>query len=787
MSKTSRFVIPLFAICALALPMFAEAQMSVPTKGQLTAQMPEKSLILSKDLAMLRAWWVKPVHEHQKFWKDTVIGRAGMAAPTAVPAKFAEAVSAATMAKCAAFRWAMEPANPKSTEELAKVVATLKIAAVPGGSTITRPEALLNYLLAYDFIRDAPIAAADRAQIEEVLLREARSIKSGETDSNAKGKIGGTRGFAGLLLHDQALLDQALTDLNNHFKYSTTDDGWFCDSQGHYLNYTLSHLAVFARAYQQAGVDIYPNLRPYAEMSIGLRMPSGTMPNVSNGTLTPVAINLFSFAADKTLASEELWAVTSIPAGDFSAKTNVMNNDFTYTNFFALSNFAITPKPPAHSPTFLTRGQSGVSVFRNDWTATSNYLLLSPGVDSPSSKQPIYLALPPASGIMPAYHTQNDTGEVMIASRGVSIIVGAGYDRRDLSNSPKGMDPKRAHWHNVLLVDGDVGKLPEPSASLKHPEGETMIEWGGANLGRTVRPGDFTHTDRLDSSEKGEFKGVCDFATLKLAYNETEVRRSVAFPNEDYFVVADVARSAKSHQFTVNFVGRGGAPVVEKSPRQIASRWEKDKAAVIVTTVGSRELTHAGGQHWMQETYNKFEEIFRSQATAEGANASFLSVIETAEAGVKPAIKVASEPAGDGAAVTAANEQAGWIDTLFVQPGGTMLKAGAVASDAAFAYARRKGEVTQGFMIARGKSLDIAGKPVFRADKPITISAAMMEREIRATISVDEFAAGTKITFPAAGKVKNATLDGKSISATSGAEGVSVSLSAGGSLQIVFE
>ena len=780
-------VLGLGLCAALCFPVCVNAQMTLPTKGKLTAEMPKTSLVLGNNLAALRAWWAKPADEHQKAWRDSTAGRADQTPSATAPTKFGEAAAASSIAKAAALRWAMDSSGPKAQADLAKVIAALKVATVPGGTTITRPEALLSYLLAYDFIRSATIPAADRTLIEENLLREASSIKTGHTDSNAKGKIGGTRGLAGILLHDQTLLDQALLDLNNHFKYSTTDDGWFCDSMGHYLNYTINHLAAFARAYQQAGVDIYPNLRPYSDMAIGLRMPSGTMPNVSNGTLSPVAINLFSFTTDRDLASEEVWAATTVPAGDFSAKTNVMNNDSTYTNFFALTNRAADPKPPMRSPTFLTRGQSGVSVFRNDWSATSNYLLLSPGVDSPTSNQPLYQANPPATGIMPAYHSQNDTGEVLIASRGVSILCAAGYDRRDLSNSPKTMDPKRAEWHNVLLVDGDVGKLPGPSMSVKHPENETTIEWGGSNLGRAIRPGDFTHTDRLDSAELGKFKGVCDFATLKLKYNDTDVRRSVAFPNEDYFVVADIARSASPHKYTVNFVGRGGAPVVEKAARSVTARWEKDKASAIVTTLGSCDLTQSSGQHWMQETYNKFEDIFRSQATGEASNACFLTVIECGETGAKPALTVTNLQGGDFIAATIANSKAGaeaWVDTILSQPKNELILADKLRTDASFAYLRVKGDVVQGFMVSHGTNLAVLDKMRFGASKPITISVLPGEREIRATISSDDLTPGTKVSIATGKTATGAKLDGKAVPFSMGVGLVSVEVSAGGSLVI---
>jgi hypothetical protein len=416
----------------------AVAQMSI---GSLAGVLPSSaasgsSLILGDDLSDFRAAWVSPVHPTQQFWRDTVNGRANQATSGVTPTTYNQAANDSAIAQSAGLRYAMTG----NVADLNKAVGALSVLSVPGGTSITRPEVLTSYLSAYDFIRLAPLAdlsQATRNSIETRLNFIAGGLSSGMTDSNAKGKIGATRGLAGVLLRNQSLLNQGLADLQAHFNYSTTDDGWYSDSQGHYLNYTLRHVGLFTRAYQQgSGVDLYASFKPFVDMSIALRKPDGTMPNVSNGLNYAVGLNLLSQTTDADTASRTLWYLEEFPTSpDPFANTNLQLNDYSYSSFFALTDLTnVALQAPTSSPTFLATGQSKVSVFRQNWGPTSDYLLLSPGVDSPHS------VIPSGFGDLniPAFHSHNDTGEILVASRGHYLLVASGYNRTDLAQRRPG-------------------------------------------------------------------------------------------------------------------------------------------------------------------------------------------------------------------------------------------------------------------------------------------------------------------------------------------------------------
>ncbi len=181
-----------------------------------------------------------------------------------------------------------------------------------------------------------------------------------------------------MLLHNSTFLNDGLNRLNQHLAHTTTDDGWFCDNQSHYLNYTFPHLSTFLQAYYEgSGVSLYENFKPYITMTIGQSLPDGMIPPWSQGALCASALHLFSRLAknvDPQTAANIMWYLEKIPVYyDWTSYTNTLNNDWYYTRFFAMADFTVTPQPPSYSPTFFSPGEAKVTVFRHDWTPNSGY------------------------------------------------------------------------------------------------------------------------------------------------------------------------------------------------------------------------------------------------------------------------------------------------------------------------------------------------------------------------------------------------------------------------------
>jgi len=743
--------------------------------GSLTGVLPPtstttKSLILGADLTDFRNAWVSPVHPTQEAWRNSVNGRANQTPSGVTPTTYSQAASDSSIAQSAGLRYAMTG----NVADLNKAVNALTLLAVPGGTTITRPEVLTSYLSAYDFIRLAPLAdlpQATRDVIQNRLALTTNSLENGFTDSNAKGKIGATRALAGVLLRNQTFLDMGLSDLQAHFNYSTTDDGWYTDSQGHYLNYIMRHVGLFARAYEQgSGVDLYPNFQPLIDMSIALRKPDGTTPNVSNGLNYGVGINLLTQTTDADTAAQTLWYLNSLPPNPFS-NTNLQLNDGSFSSFFALTDFTnVTPQAPTSSPTYLAEGQSHVSVFRQDWGATSDYLLLSAGIDSPHvTASSTYGEIQ-----VPAFHSHNDTGEILVSSRGHYLLVAPGYNRTDLTHTPPGFEPQRGDWHNVVLVDGQVGDPTVPE--IFDPE--------SGDGGRIMRPDDFTHTNRLDGRELGDFRGVSDFSSLGMRYRETDVTRSVAFPGEDYFVVFDRMRSLDTHDYGFNLVGRGTQSVLTNTTEMMQVAWEHGGEQAIEHLVSTHDMSLATSSIWMHDAFDEFEETQRMTATITAADASFLSIIETAEAGAPSRFEIARLASNqEFIGLEVRDAAAGWTDTILAQWTNIERTVGPLTSDAPYAYSRVVGGELTGSLIVDGTSFWHAGERVLTTSDAVTLSMLYDDHQLLGTLSDDGLIPGTELTLYGR-NIVSATLDGVPLAFSNQAGFGQLMLDAGGSLAI---
>ena len=718
--RPARCVPLLVALAAWLLPMAANGQLKLPASGEAPSEKITGSLIMSDLAEQYRTWWKEPVVPHQKRWRDSVNGQADRKTSGQVPEDVGAAITDSSIAQAAAIRWAMTGQQ----KDLDKAVDALTHSATAIRSPFKSSAVYLNYVVAYDFIAAAPIDAKVRAQIEQRLRDSVRAdlvFYKNMTKTNLRAKVAGTKAFAGVVLRDKALLNDGLKNLGISFGHNTTDDGWYTDGPGHYFNYTIPHVVAFLRAYHTgSGVSLYPNIAPFIDMTLGMRMPNGFTPNVSQGGNLLTCVHMFSHGLDPERKANVLWHLTStIPPGyGWTSYTNTCNDDWSQSRHFWSTDFSARPKAPSRSPTYFSPGQAKITAFRSDWSPQSDFLLLSPGIDSPPHDRFL------GEGI--AFHSHNDSGEFLVFTRGEYVLVAPGYARTDLSNSPKGFSPREADWHNVILVNGNVGDK---------------------NEGRTLRPENVVHTNRLDSTEHGRFKGVNDFATLKLNYTNTNVRRSVAFPNEDYFVVADTMQSEATNAYTFNLVGRGALTVLADTPELMRAQWVVGDAAVIEHLVGTHPMSLSHDELWMHDTYNVFERTQRMQATVKAKGAGFLSVIETAARAEAGKLAVADRSTAQFAAVTVVNGEAGYRDVIVSQPTRVRRRIDDITTDALFAYVRYRGDVIDSLMIAQGTTVSCGGKTMCEASAPVTVSALFAPDRVRHTVSPDGLTAGLKLSL----------------------------------------
>ena len=770
----------------LLLASTAAGQIVPPSShpGSLPGQ-PTNSILIGSDLATYRTWWASPANTVQAAWKANVVGTAGGSMTLAEPTTFAEASAQSKVVQARALRWLMEPAGPNAASDLSSVASVLSnYARITSGSTITEPEIGQNYFQAFDFIN----AGLDATQRAAVTSRLSGSNVLGQLGNplqvnNQQLKQASSRAFAALLFNNDSEIDTQLGRIRDSLGYNSTDDGGYTDGL-RYLNYSIAQFAPFVVAYRNhTGVDLGTYIEPFVRMGLGVRMPNGLTPSAHNSDNTALAIHQFAqVIGDSSLKAATAWNVTQLGTHDWTTWTNVVNNDWTYTDFFALGDFSVAPAAPNWSPTYFSGGQAQAATFRSDWGTSSHYLNLSAGIDG--------------AGI--AGFTQHDTGSLTLCANGTQVLVEPGYNRSGLAHSPGGFDSSRATEHNVLLAR-DAGNS---TWGIGNGTSQT-------NTGTTV-----STTNRLDSAEHGSFKGAADFVSLRATYggssagNDVQARRSAAFVNEDYFVVADSVRRTDStnKDFAVNLIGKSKAAdtqIVTNSAAYMQLRWavndydgdgynggvtvsgypynQTQNGQVIAHVVGSTNgsLSVAQDTTWMHETYDHYQQTQRLRvAMSNVPQAAFLTIFELGTYNAASQLAVSSFSGELHASARAVNAAAGWTDWIISQTSSSNVHAtgagaqvsidgGALDSDAQFAYLRRVGGAPDSVMLSRGTNLSSDGQQILSWDNPATVSlllATLADGQISGTLSMDDFTNNSVLTLCGLpGEIISVSYDGSAL------------------------
>lgn len=729
--------------------------------GTLPAESFTGSMLLGTDLKRFQQWWNKPISPIQASWKAAINAAADAKTDFPEVTNAQQSAQLASIAQARALRWALA----RKPDDFAAAVAILRTAVVVNPSELSRPEIVVNFLIAYDLLRDGELKPEDKQAIEPRLQTMADAIgqlRMHQQVNNLLAKRAATRAFAGLVLRNQTLLDSGLTDLSNSWNANTLDDGWYTDSPVYYLNYTLPHLIPFAVAYKNAsGVDLAPRLARFFDMSLALRMPDGRAPNIGDGLNAPPALHLFTRLIDPARRSAALWHLASLPSYDW-ASSNLANNDRTCVDNFLFTDFTAAPLPPSISPTFISHsaGGSHVAVFRRDWTAGSDYLLLNPGIDGQRIN----------GSIVHPGHGHNDTGEVVLFAKGQLIFTAPGYNRADLSKWPaKNFNPGNAINHNVVLIDGDM-----PDGASKRPE--------------TV-----ANPVRLDSVERGAFKGACDFSLIEFSSSNASLQRAAAFPNEDYFVIADWLGSNGPRTYMHQLIGRGALTrLAGDTGTVLAAKWEVGKAQATATVLSGSYMSSVFDSTWSHDTLNVFDTTQRMRCSIRSPRGGYLTVIDTDAAGVSPRLKITNLSQADFSAAQVADAKAGWTDTIYSQPRWTdadnpapLHTVSDLSTDAAFAYVRTTGAPVTSWFVGEGRQLIFNKLSLLKSTTPITASFTVDKSTLRATVSPEGLSDETRLSFPALGKIVSATLGDQPIPAEKLAAGVPVT-GQGGLLVVEF-
>lgn len=749
----------------------ASAQLAVPTShpGNLPGQPTHSLLISATDLPAWRAYWTTPANAVQAGWIQSVNSYANQTPTLAAPSTFSAAVAQSQIAQAKALRWLMDPVT-YAADKATVVTILSSYAKVTGGTTITRPEVVQSYYQAFDFINSG-LTAAERTAITARL--SGSNVKGTITGlfneptqvNNQRLKHASTRAFGALLFNDNADIDSQLSRINSSLASNTTNDGAYTDST-HYLNYATAQLAPFVKAYRNhTGISLGSNLEPLARMALAMRSPNGLIGTSHNNLATGAAIHQYAaILPDATIAGAAIWNVLALAGFDWTSWSNAVNNDWSYVDFFALTDFRIAPRAPDWSPAFFAAGQSRNVALRSDWSTEADFLSVNGGIDG-------------ANG---AGFAHADTASIAVAARGTDVLVGPGYNRTGLSNTPAGFNAALATSHNIVLAK-DTG----------------TSTWGAGNAAsQTAAASTTTLGNRLDSTEFGNFEGVGDGVSVNWNYgagsaagNDTSGRRHVAFPHQSYFVMADTfgRTDATNKDFAVNLVGKGTQTVLVNTPAQVQVRWDvtalgpfrngatlggfpfnqPQDGAVIAHVVGSHALGLTTGTTWMHEQYDRYDETnFARVALSNVSSGATISILETLSAGAPSNLTVTNLSTTSFAAASVVDTNLGVTDFVLAQASAVVRSVADFNTDARYFAARTlqgAGGITASVALTQGTSVARGGARIVTVTQPTTLSLSFVNERpnlIRGTVAADGLVLGAELRLYGACDIIEATLGG---------------------------
>ena len=484
---------------------------------------------------------------------------------SATPSNDADAEQRSLVALARAIRFT---ANGWQTSDLYSALAACEAAKLQNtlnsDAKVEAAKIATNYILTYDLIKPW-LSSQDREDIEDNFMSSGFRGKMDYPSNQVHNKqqiCAAARGLLALVIQDSshttqanADLDQALDKLNESYGETVSAAGWHTDG-ARYLNYTVPELLPFAIALHNASstTNIDDAIETFASFTVNTRLPNGLQPNVHNSDHMPVPLGTFAqMVSDPDLAAACMWYHQQLVANfAWGSNTNILVNHTNSPHLqFLLTDNSINAAAPNWSPTFLSDRSADVGVMRNDWSSSSNYMMLHAGKDGTQSYN----------------WDQYDTGEVYFCANGTPILVGMGYAPSGASgNHNSDSTPVTSLYYN--------GRKAEYKNLLLARDGGSGGNFGVGGNGRTNTPDSVTTwmTNRHDGQEVGQFdptqpfKGAADFCTLKAAYRgsgepgkNVNNERSIAHLNEDYFVIADTFTDITSgnKDYAFHLMGKG--------------------------------------------------------------------------------------------------------------------------------------------------------------------------------------------------------------------------------------
>ncbi|SFM44992.1 PKD repeat-containing protein [Paenibacillus sp. 1_12] len=523
----------------------------------------------------------------------------------------------------------------------------------------------------------------------------------------------------------QYWLNLAIERTNNVFEYQFSTDG-ISREGAHYGQFTLVNLIPFLWNYRnvsgtQGDQTVSPEVliqksQPIFEWAVKTRMGNGWLPNTEDSYVKPYATHMAAGLYKNTDAphygngmklSEALqwsYANTHIYLADYTGATSqyqiAIDEYLTY-------DASVQAKQPTSSRTMFMNGginpvtkqpYGGNAILGNQWNAKTE-------TDGDKTLWLMFNGTPESDN-----HQHQDQLHFNIYGHNALFATDTGYGQYSAFNSYL----KTPQAHNVITLNGrSVRNESDPYQSL-----ESKYE--------------------MDTP-------FFDFAQKEGSYYDDESKvigshkRAIAFPGQQYFVVADQAQSTNGKaDWSMSLHSLGalrleGTHAQWQITKEATPELTKKPEAELESTVPFYDLNEAKMETYIFPTSqtvqskNGVMSLFKEdlpdtylEAKTSSDKTRFLTVL--VPQGLKEqAPKVQDLSTNE---FTAARvELNGNTDTYLLQDSsGKKSIAGHLQSDGTFAWARETGSSTTGVMMREGSQLTVSGTDLLRSDAPMTVA-----------------------------------------------------------------
>ncbi|MDE2771500.1 MAG: heparinase II/III family protein [Bacteroidota bacterium] len=601
-------------------------------------------------------------------------------------------------AKTLAFWWIIE----EDSTALQKAIEALLVAynGVPQTGEkpydeIYRAIWLQNYAAAYDWVYDH-LTSDQNTEIRLRIVEETQYLRDNimvgdrlaPRPHNHRSKPAWAIGTAALVLsdHDQAAdwLSHALEAANTVTRYQFSADGIYREG-GHYWMYNAVNFIPFLWHYLNvSGVDLFGDYQPAFEWPIRVRTGRGQIPNIEDSYLKPAPTHMVA-AAYKGVP-------TSLNAdADFAAicqwnyeNTRLIEHNYTGATVdvaweideYILFDSSIESVAPTVSPNQFLEG--GQVVFRRSWEPSSDdrYLLFHGVADADNHNHPDQLSF-------------------FLGGNDAILAPDAGYGPDGFSDDRRGSWYLKAHAHNILTADG----FP-PVADDLYSNPSVL----------NVTP--FARYE-IDS----EFFGFAEKESGYVRPNDVSLRRSIAFIDQDYFVVSDLLYGSEEHTYRSYLHGRGSfnqaGHYLSWSP--FGNRYGAAARLDAFILPESASLTVSTGyiSLFKDERHEQYVE-----AAQVGQEAAFMQLLLPARSG--SSVPDLDDLSGE-SYVAARLVRSDSLDYFFLQARSELRELGEFATDATFAWLRNTDAGWQNLALREANQFESAEIEV-SSDSKVTLA-----------------------------------------------------------------